>query len=507
MRLSRKSLILIGGAVFVLGSIGSVELTSQSWFCGTCHIMDPYHKSWGESTHRGVKCVECHIPPGAGNFISAKLNGLGQVVDDVLARTSTKPSASVEDFACQRSGCHGPAAGGDLDPTAERVYRFKHEKHLGVEYKGIDIHCTTCHSHVKGDKHFQVNTNVCVTCHLIAESPEPRSLTSSTSLAVNAILFNVRRSVDPVGAEAQSEPPPTPTPTTPPARAALGDAAQETAELVAPFGCGNCHEPPDRPIKHLGMVIQHRDYLQYGTSCDSCHRAATAQPAPVKDAQCLSCHSFGIERVKNTEDVHRVHSEGKHKVECFSCHGMTQHGVIADAQSLRQLDCTNCHSGQHSVQLTTFASAGDSGTAEAAAMVSPMFLSHVDCNACHIESRPLDPAEPGRGTFLAAVPQACDACHQAGTGEKMVTMWQSDTHRLFDESMALLLKDSSGEAASPDVRRLEEEARRLLDLVKVDGSWGVHNPRYTAHLLELARNNLIEARRLSSGSPSEKPQP
>lgn len=486
MRLTRKRLVLIGAAAFVVGSIVSVEVTSQSFFCGTCHIMRPYHQSWAESSHRDVKCVECHIPPGAAHFIDAKLNGLGQVVDDVLDRTSTKPSASVEDFACQRSGCHGPAAGGNLDPTTERLYRFKHEKHLGLEYKGIEIHCTTCHSHVKGDQHFQVNTNVCVTCHLIASSPQPVALSPTSTLAVNAILFNVKRSLDAGQVESSL-------------------AGEGEAPLAAPFDCDSCHVPPERPIKHLGMVIEHREYLQFGTSCDSCHRAATAQPDGVKDAQCLSCHAYGIEKVTSAEEIHRIHAEGKHKVECFSCHGVTQHGVIADAQALRQLDCTNCHSGQHNVQMTTFASGEGTSSAEAASMVSPMFLSHVDCNACHVESRPLDPQEPGLGSYMAAIPQACDACHQEGTGEKMVTMWQSDTRRLFDETLAMLPPAGAGEAASPEVQRLQEEARRLLDLVKVDGSWGVHNPLYTAHLLELARTNLFEARRISDGSRSERP--
>ena len=482
-RPSKKTVLLVGAGLFVVGSIVSVEVTSQNFFCGSaCHIMDPYYESWKTSSHHDVKCVECHIPPGAASFIEAKLNGLGQVVDDVLDRTSTKPSASVADFACQRSGCHGPAAGGNLDPDGDRPYRFKHEKHLHLEHKGVTIHCTTCHSHVKGDEHFVVNTNACVTCHLIERAPEPAGVIGSGAMRMGTIAFAVR---SPSDAEDASE---------------MDDGVTgvgDTGELTAPSGCEACHEAPQTPFEYRGQMIDHREYLRYGTRCESCHRSATARPEPIRDSACLSCHAFGVERALSTDEVHRVHSEGKHKVECFSCHGVTDHGIIESSESLASLDCASCHSGQHQVQVATFSSMEGRATAEAASMVSPMFLSHVDCNACHVEPRALDPDAPVKGTYLAATPSACDTCHKAGTGSQMVEMWQRDTRALFAQATKLLEAGQADGALSPEIRRLRDDARNLLDLVRVDGSWGVHNPKYTAHLLELASGNLLEARRLA----------
>jgi hypothetical protein len=40
---------------------------------------------------------------------------------------------------------------------------------------------------------------------------------------------------------------------------------------------------------------------------------------------------------------------------------------------------------------------------------------------------------------------------------------------------------------------LVAEARQLLALVKMDGSWGVHNPPYTQKLVEQAKDKLNEA--------------
>src|SRR3954469_15857813 len=95
--------LLVG---FVVFTFVSVEVTSQSSFCNSCHIMGSYYQSWQAGTHSQVDCVKCHIPPGTGNFIHPKLNGLRQVVHALLSRTSGKPSADVHDQSCLRSGCH-----------------------------------------------------------------------------------------------------------------------------------------------------------------------------------------------------------------------------------------------------------------------------------------------------------------------------------------------------------------------------------------------------------------
>jgi nitrate/TMAO reductase-like tetraheme cytochrome c subunit len=63
--------------VFIGLSIGSVEYTSRSDFCNSCHIMEPYYDSWKQGAHKDVACVKCHISPGVENFLVAKLNGLG----------------------------------------------------------------------------------------------------------------------------------------------------------------------------------------------------------------------------------------------------------------------------------------------------------------------------------------------------------------------------------------------------------------------------------------------
>jgi len=92
-----------------------------------------------------------------------------------------------------------------------------------------------------------------------------------------------------------------------------------------------------------------------------------------------------------------------------------------------------------------------------------------------------------------AAAASCDRCHKPGLGEQMIPLWQSTTHSLYDQVDAALKEIESD--TSPQTTRLVEETRRLLDTVRLDGSWGVHNPRYTQRLLEEAREKVRAARK------------
>lgn len=478
--------IVVSAVVFVVLSVASVEITSQPRFCNSCHIMEPYYASWTEDVHKDISCVECHIEPGAQSFVAAKLNGLGQVVDDWLNRTSTKPSASVSDLSCSREGCHDPETLKTHETTSDS-FLFQHGKHQSREYLGIEIHCSTCHSHVKGDRHFEVNTNVCITCHLTNNRSGLIVKASDNGFGPHA-----------PGTDTVNDP----------ASAPSVAADQWTSVTVAPKDCEKCHTVPQEPFEHEGVMIDHAVYLSFGASCDSCHDGVTAPPNKIDDAQCLSCHVFGLEMYENTESIHRIHSEGEHKVECFNCHGVTRHGPVAQSMQLYELNCADCHTGQHAVQRMTYMQQEDlaSDAVEVPAAISPMFLVHVDCTGCHIEPHPVSSNPRSGATVARAVTTACDNCHAKGLGAQMVPMWQRDTKALYDLAQSLL-PDSADpwDASCPDAAPLIERARSLLELVRVDSSWGVHNPRYTERLLEQARTSALEAREVCDSAKEAQP--
>ena len=482
----------VGAGLFLLASIGGVEATSTSSFCGSCHIMEPYYASWKHSTHKGVACIKCHVPPGAEGFIEAKLNGLGQVVDDWLNRTSTKPSASVSQLSCTRSGCHTVETL-NAKEVDNGVFKFKHAKHLGAHHLGVEISCGTCHSHVKGDEHFEVNTSVCITCHVLQREPAASVTTLAADPGPPANGSAISNAALPIRMAVRDSRPIAKGGSVPADPHAPGDK-------IPPSNCLACHDPPEGTFDYNGLKIDHAEFIGYGASCESCHRGATAPPPPIEDGACLQCHTWGVERSLPAREMHQVHTLGKHKIECFSCHGTIRHGTDAQAMSFQQFDCRQCHIDQHAVQRRAYLASGDipGHTAITAAAVNPMFLAHVDCSGCHVSATELD-IRPGSGArVVRATPEACDACHQAGLGAQMIPLWQDATKKLFAQASDELEALRPSVAATSKVHF--DEAESLLNLVRIDGSWGVHNPKYTQRLIEQAREKLKAARAQKEGA-------
>ncbi len=485
--------------------------------------MNSYHDSWKVSTHKDVPCVQCHIPPGFQHFVVAKLNGLGQVVDDLLARTSTKPSASVSDFSCTRAGCHtldkpnGKADAKSIYAASyafQYPFKFDHGKHLNLEHRGIEIHCTTCHLHARGTKHFEVDTNNCVTCHLTyAVAPAPAMQLAPASQPEAAAPGGVAQTQPGGGASggslsrapaAYTQPDVALTAIFPPGTtqpdwtAITGPAAaRPAAGKVPPTQCTSCHNVPDKPVMYRGLEVVHAEYVSYGAACESCHRGITIPAKPVGDEQCFGCHDFGAKRIADPAENHRVHSQGKHKVECYSCHGLASHGPTAEAMRLEKIECQSCHRGEHLVQQSTYKSYGQlAHQPEAGSTVTPMFMAHVDCTGCHVLLKPV-PGKEGSGAVVAtATPKACDNCHQAGLGEQMIPQWQNATRQLYEAAMRQM--PPSGRALSAQAEAYVRDARHLLEVVRLDGSWGVHNPKYTEKLIREARERLAAAEKLAA---------
>lgn len=478
--------IAIGSVAMVVLSVAMVETTSQNWFCNTCHIMKPFYSSWKTDAHSEAHCVECHIDPGVDSFLAAKLNGAGQVVDDLLNRTSTKPSASVSAMACMRSGCHAIERLVAHEPQNEK-FKFSHAKHVDKEYYGLEIKCTTCHSHVEGSRHFEVNTSVCITCHLIESDDDPileASRSNHGEGQPRIIRMAVRESDRRVPKDGSVD-----------VKLPGDHPADESGQ--PPSNCLACHDAPTEEFTYRGLKVNHQDFLAYGAVCESCHRGMTSVPNVIDDASCLGCHIFGVEHAQDTDTIHRVHAEGKHKIECFSCHGEPRHGPDAQTVKLEEFDCRRCHINQHNIQRRTYLSAdesaGGSDWEDESTLVSPMFMAHVDCSGCHVVPGPLD-ANPHSGAMVRrAAVEGCDGCHEPGLGARMIPLWQNAARALYErvdgEYRALDPRVAEGQA-----RVLLDEAKSLIQLVELDGSWGVHNPRYTQQLLEQARAKIAAAR-------------
>ncbi len=106
--LTLVNLTVVGVAAYKgIAYMDSVE------FCGgTCHpVMKPEYTVYKISPHARVRCVDCHIGPGASGFVQSKLSGSRQVLVQ-LAGTWPRPiETPVADLrpsrdTCER--CHWP---------------------------------------------------------------------------------------------------------------------------------------------------------------------------------------------------------------------------------------------------------------------------------------------------------------------------------------------------------------------------------------------------------------
>ena len=456
MRWSVRILLLI--AIAVIFSGGAIVITGQPGFCNSCHIMNPYYESWEHSSHSKVNCLDCHLQPGLTGYAKGKINGLAQAVACVVGRVGTKPNATVLDASCMRPECHSS----EELVSKNLVYggmKFTHQVHIEHEVDGIKISCGLCHSHVEGEEHFSVNKEVCFTCHFLKGSK--------------------------------------------------GDGR------LVQTGCQSCHEVPDKVIQRGFVTINHAEFVSYKASCDdSCHKKEIEKDAQVSATVCLNCHDYGIEHESDSVKLHAVHTDPekleeytghKHtahaiKVECFACHGKVIHERSEVTSVSAMMDCQDCHSDTHQVQRSIYTGeAHPQEGRDSESVLSPMFLTHVECNGCHTERvRKSTGTLDSFGEVAKVVPRSCDKCHQAGTGEQYIPFWQGKIKGLYDKIVARvdkleqLAQLEKNQQLAEKFKDRAKRARSILESVANDGSWGVHNFKYTEAML-LKANEIASA--------------
>jgi len=81
-------LTFVNVIIVSLAAVRGIEYMDSTAFCGSvCHtVMEPEYVAYQDGPHARVKCVECHIGPGAPWFVKAKVDGLRQVL--AVARNS-----------------------------------------------------------------------------------------------------------------------------------------------------------------------------------------------------------------------------------------------------------------------------------------------------------------------------------------------------------------------------------------------------------------------------------
>ena len=89
------------------------EFSESTAFCGTmCHsVMGPELRAHSRSAHAEIACADCHVGPGAKQFVLAKLKGTRQLIHLVLDRVPRPIPTPVVDLRPSQEvceNCHGP---------------------------------------------------------------------------------------------------------------------------------------------------------------------------------------------------------------------------------------------------------------------------------------------------------------------------------------------------------------------------------------------------------------
>jgi cytochrome c nitrite reductase small subunit len=156
-------LIYMTGGAILLGcsAVGGLLVVSKRpSYCGWCHVMEPYYRSWASSEFLArrhgvslISCRECHP------------RSLGQLTHEILAtirKSYNEPLPSLKMDKAQCLNCHGDY--GSLAKATASLKVNPHASHLGEEqcYQCHKMHraspglkfCNTCH-----------HTGALVSCH------------------------------------------------------------------------------------------------------------------------------------------------------------------------------------------------------------------------------------------------------------------------------------------------------------------------------------------------------
>ncbi len=430
--------IVVVGALSAL-MVGFLAISSQPFFCKSCHSMKPYYDEWKTSSHRNVNCLECHSNPGLKNhFFVRNIDMVHEVVSMVTRIYPSRPHAEVGDASCLQNGCH-----------EKRLLRgkvnfkgvtFDHTPHLTMERRDRKLRCTSCHAQMVMGRHIAVSGEVCFLCH-----------------------FKNR---------------------------------MQSAEAVTSAFCLKCHKVPDGKlsVRNSTMTFSHREYVKGDVQCSFCHASVVRGDGRVPKIMCFQCHNKPdyLLKIGDLEFIHENHVT-KRKVECYLCHTEIEHSIdtlehsppsMKNSYVCAQYNCAQCHGMGHLASQLLYQGLGARGVD---GKPSSMAMTHVACVACHI-IRAQDTASLGTGShFPKAGAAGCTMCH-GSDGAGFLADWQNRIGKAMSAASAELSGAKARRNKSPELDSAISEASFNINFVKE--AKGVHNVDYALKILEHGKEQL-----------------
>ncbi|MFA5865588.1 MAG: NapC/NirT family cytochrome c [Phycisphaerae bacterium] len=533
---------------------GAEYYTGRSAFCGSCHIMTPYYKSWQQdihSTKARAACIDCHYAPGDRHTINAKLRGLSQLVSYFSGRTgNARPRPRVRDASCLREGCHS------LKDFVDKTYPirdvgFTHTKHLKIDTATLAKNADRIEELTIGLKSLLDSSTFealrqsailvgdpednqqKITKLINGASANPQAMKSALeyALAVHRDIrlrqmgnlqcttchahnddekhFSVRRPLCYL------------------CHFANQPFNTDTAR------CLSCHKPPAMAVPVHGKVVKvskgvaksvsgmmdHSVIIANNVNCVSCHADLVAGTGQVSRQRCAACHDLAryyekFDKNLNTETVNYLHTSHTPKLHasCTECHDEFQHRksadiLVAKGEFLSPVmdNCAHCHPNHHHRQVEMLK--GQAPEPIPHGVPNAMFGSRVNCLGCHTS----------RGEDLKGLPvlkttqQACIACH-GHDYDQLFNQWldrlkaEAKDAKELESRATMQLNNSlqAGKEIPKEVREAIAKGHEALEFV--EQSKGIHNRNYALDLLNYASDQFTLAIRLMSPTPSTSTQ-
>ena len=434
MKKKKKRLIIFLSllAFFVIVALGSIEFTSHSNFCASCHYMKPFFSSWETSSHKDVECSVCHYPPGGGirSKLRKKIEGLvmvGRYWTKLYVKS--KPWAEIRDDSCLREGCHEKRL---LEGQVQfKKVAFDHKIHFEDLKRGKKLQCTSCHSQIVQGEHITVTESTCFICHFKKSEHYPQ----------------------------------------------IDD-------------CNHCHTK-DSLVGPNSPRYNHTLVFDNGFLCDKCHSNTILGDGEVPRENCYKCHGER-ERLDKYEDTDLMHTEHiyEDKIECNQCHLEIQHKIVKDIDAIA--DCNSCHIDYHRAQKILYIGEGGKGIDHP--MPNVMLEKGLSCKGCHIFHEEQGGRLIKSDTYTSDA-DACESCHGKGFA-RILEGWEDSTAKKLGKIKGIYNRVNqeiarTDHTAGDKAESLLQDA--LFDIEIVEKGKSVHNVTFSQELLMAAYKKMLEA--------------
>lgn len=291
--LLRKSAFI--AAVSIILAIVVSGVTSQPFFCRTCHAMRPSADSWAQGPHKTETCLACHREKGFGGITIRKLEDvrmLGTFFVESKPRGLNKP---IRDEICL--GCHDTIAS---EPSVEKSVRVSHR-----EFVGQSIMCSECHSDASHSKQKKSKAQVmekCALCH------DGRTVSADCSVCHLNKQSKKKK---------------------PPESSGIGHGERwlQIHGVKSQGICTACHAREHCAKCHTDVPHPDGWSLQHGE--ESAKDEATCLTCHIDGRGCDNCHQLPMPHQAGWLDSHAASSKQRGTGLCNTCH--------------LERDCTACH--------------------------------------------------------------------------------------------------------------------------------------------------------------------